>query len=122
MRRCSKLHVCELCDEGCKRTPSGGRSTNGMHLRVPRASPLIRLWDVAQQVATMFAAMKDTDYGKNPAFQKNFMEAWRPLLKQTAEGKIVKDLAKCDFSIIAAHLDEEKEKKKNMSKEEKVGE
>jgi len=38
----------------------------------------------------MWAALRDTDYGKNPVFQKNFMDGWLLLLKGTPEGKIVK--------------------------------
>jgi DNA topoisomerase-1 len=68
----------------------------------------------------MFAAMRETEYAKNPIFQKNFMDAWRPLLKETPEAKVIKDLAQCDFSLIGAHLDEEKEKKKGLAKEDKA--
>jgi len=73
-----------------------------------------------EEVATMFAAMKDTDYGKNPIFQKNFMDSWRPLLKKTPEGKPIKDLSKCDFSRIADYLADAAARKKEMGKEEKA--
>jgi len=54
---------------------------------VPHGKPLIydgqrvHLTPEQEEVATMFAGMKDTDYGKNPLFQGNFMKCWRPLLK-----------------------------------------
>ena len=58
-----------------------------------------------EEVATMYAAMLTTDYVKKEAFQRNFMASWRPLLKKSEAGKPVKDLALCDFTAIAAHLD-----------------
>ena len=37
-----------------------------------------------------------------------------------AEGKVVKELSKCDFGPIARYLDDLKEQKKEMSKDEKA--
>ena len=37
-----------------------------------------------------------------------------------AEGKVVKELSKCDFGPIARYLDDLTEQKKEMSKEEKA--
>ncbi|KAL4351945.1 hypothetical protein GQ457_06G022030 [Hibiscus cannabinus] len=69
-----------------------------------------------QEVATMFAVMKDTDYMSKPQFKKNFWEDWSKLL---GKNHIIKDLDKCDFTpIFEWHL-QEKEKKKQMSTEEK---
>ena len=70
-----------------------------------------------EEVATMYAAMLTTDYVKKEAFQRNFMASWRPLLKKSEAGKPVKDLALCDFTAIAAHLDAQRELKKGLSAE-----
>ncbi|KAK8712399.1 hypothetical protein V6N13_147639 [Hibiscus sabdariffa] len=69
-----------------------------------------------QEVATMFAVMKDTDYMSKPQFKKNFWEDWSKLL---GKNHIIKDLDECDFTPIYEWHLQEKEKKKQMSSEEK---
>ncbi|KAK8501727.1 hypothetical protein V6N12_002463 [Hibiscus sabdariffa] len=69
-----------------------------------------------EEVATMFAVMKDTDYMSKPQFKKNFWEDWSKLL---GRNHIIKDLDKCDFTPIYEWHLQEKEKKKQMSSEEK---
>ncbi|KAK8589142.1 hypothetical protein V6N13_088011 [Hibiscus sabdariffa] len=69
-----------------------------------------------QEVATMFAVMKDTDYMSKQQFKKNFWEDWSKLL---GKNHIIKDLDKCDFTPIYEWHLQEKEKKKQMSSEEK---
>ncbi|KAL4376606.1 hypothetical protein GQ457_02G037250 [Hibiscus cannabinus] len=69
-----------------------------------------------EEVATMFAVMKDTDYMSKPQFMKNFWEDWSKLL---GRNHIIKDLDKCDFTPIYEWHLQEKEKKKHMSSEEK---
>jgi len=89
--------ACEGIPEGrggMRGDTGGGRRGGGETASAPL--PLGCVWVsltrlvFAWQVATMWAAMKDTDYGKNPVFQKNFMDGWLPLLKATPEGKIIK--------------------------------
>ncbi|XVF70764.1 hypothetical protein PTKIN_Ptkin11bG0188500 [Pterospermum kingtungense] len=69
-----------------------------------------------EEVATMFAVMKDTDYMSKPQFKKNFWEDWSKLL---GKNHIIKNLDRCDFTPIYEWHLQEKEKKKQMSSEEK---
>jgi len=80
----------------------------------------VALSPAQEEVATFYAAMKDTDFGQDPTFQKNFFEDWRALLTKTPEGKAVKAFDKCDFGRIQAHVKAEDQKKKDRSKEEKL--
>ncbi|KAK9844953.1 hypothetical protein WJX74_009017 [Apatococcus lobatus] len=70
-----------------------------------------------EEVATMFAVMKETDYMKHERFLRNFWDAFKPIL---GKGHVIRDLKKCDFSPIYEHHMAEREKKKAMPKEEKV--
>jgi len=47
----------------------------------------IALTPAQEEVATMFAALLDTDYARNPVFVKNFFHDWQKLL-----GKVVANL------------------------------
>ncbi|XP_022753082.1 DNA topoisomerase 1 alpha-like isoform X2 [Durio zibethinus] len=69
-----------------------------------------------EEVATMFAVMKDTDYMSKTQFKKNFWEDWSKLL---GKKHTIKKLDRCDFSPIYEWHLQEKEKKKQMSSEEK---
>ena len=72
-----------------------------------------------EEVATMFAAMINTDYAKKEIFQKNFMKSWRRLLKSHTETEHIKYFNKCDFSRIAEYLDEQSAIKKQMTSDQK---
>ncbi|KAE8713703.1 DNA topoisomerase 1 [Hibiscus syriacus] len=76
----------------------------------------IDLTSEQEEVATMFAVMKDTDYMSKPQFKKNFWEDWSKIL---GKNHIIKSLEKCDFTPIYEWHLQEKEKKKQMSSEEK---
>ncbi|OMP04341.1 DNA topoisomerase I [Corchorus olitorius] len=69
-----------------------------------------------EEVATMYAVMKDTDYMNKEQFKKNFWEDWSKIL---GKNHIIKDLKNCDFDKIYEWHLLEKEKKKQMSAEEK---
>ncbi|GLT50932.1 hypothetical protein SLA2020_243870 [Shorea laevis] len=69
-----------------------------------------------EEVATMFAVMKDTDYMSKPQFKKNFWDDWSKIL---GKNHVIKDLKKCDFTPIYEWHMNEKEKKKQMTSEEK---
>ncbi|KAK1274463.1 DNA topoisomerase 1 [Acorus gramineus] len=69
-----------------------------------------------EEVATMFAVMKDTDYATKPTFIENFMNDWRQIL---GRNHVIKKFELCDFTPIYEWHMKEKEKKKNMSTEEK---
>lgn len=69
-----------------------------------------------EEVATMYAAMLETDYvkQKKPVFLKNFWEEFKAIL---GKGHKIKSLEKCDFQDIYDHLMKEREAKKALSKE-----
>lgn len=69
-----------------------------------------------EEVATMYAAMLETDYvkQKKPVFLKNFWEEFKTIL---GKGHKIKCLEKCDFQDIYDHLMTEREAKKALSKE-----
>ncbi|KAB5534466.1 hypothetical protein DKX38_017552 [Salix brachista] len=69
-----------------------------------------------EEVATMFAVMKDTEYVKKPQFLQNFWNDWRILL---GKNHVIQKLEICDFNPIYEWHEKEKEKKKQMSTEEK---
>lgn len=69
-----------------------------------------------EEVATMFAVMKDTDYASKPRFIENFMNDWRQIL---GKNHVIKKFELCDFSPIYEWHLSEKEKKKQMTPEEK---
>ncbi|CAM6101329.1 unnamed protein product [Calypogeia fissa] len=69
-----------------------------------------------EEVATMFAVMKDTDYATKPKFIENFWGDWQPIL---GKKHVIQDFEGCDFTPIYDWHMAEKEKKKNMSSEEK---
>ncbi|CAK9321786.1 unnamed protein product [Citrullus colocynthis] len=69
-----------------------------------------------EEVATMFAVMKDTDYMLKPKFKENFWNDWRKLL---GKNHVIQNLDDCDFTPIYDWYQTEKEKKKQMTTEEK---
>ncbi|OAY28419.1 DNA topoisomerase 1 alpha isoform X1 [Manihot esculenta] len=69
-----------------------------------------------EEVATMFAVMKDTDYMLKQKFLENFWNDWRKLL---GKNHVIQKLEDCDFTPIYEWHQREKEKKKQMSTEEK---
>ncbi|KAG8046514.1 hypothetical protein GUJ93_ZPchr0008g13757 [Zizania palustris] len=69
-----------------------------------------------EEVATMFAVMKDTDYATKKTFIENFFTDWRKIL---GKNHIIKKFDLCDFTPIYEWHLREKEKKKQMTSEEK---
>ncbi|KAL2323774.1 hypothetical protein Fmac_028153 [Flemingia macrophylla] len=69
-----------------------------------------------EEVATMFAVMRDTDYMQKDRFKDNFWNDWRKLL---GKNHAIQNLKDCDFSPIYDWYQSEKEKKKQMSSDEK---
>ncbi|EGD78186.1 DNA binding/DNA topoisomerase type I [Salpingoeca rosetta] len=72
----------------------------------------------AEEVATFYAAMLERDYVKKPVFNKNFFADWKTTMT-AQEKKDIKDLKKCDFSLIHRFLKQRAEERKGASKEEK---
>ncbi|KAM0884473.1 hypothetical protein ACQ4PT_030965 [Festuca glaucescens] len=69
-----------------------------------------------EEVATMFAVMKDTEYASKETFTNNFFNDWRNIL---GTKHVVKKFQLCDFTPIYEWHLQEKEKKKQMTTEEK---
>ncbi|KAG6554934.1 hypothetical protein Mapa_003518 [Marchantia paleacea] len=69
-----------------------------------------------EEIATMFAVMKDTEYATKAKFIENFWNDWKPVL---GSRHVIKDFEGCDFTPIYNWHMAEKEKKKNMTAEEK---
>ncbi|CAH9103069.1 unnamed protein product [Cuscuta epithymum] len=69
-----------------------------------------------EEVATMYAVMLDTEYMNKPKFKENFMNDWKKIL---GTNHIIQSLEHCDFRPIYEWYQKEKEKRKQMSPEEK---
>ncbi|CAA0814312.1 DNA topoisomerase 1 [Striga hermonthica] len=69
-----------------------------------------------EEVATMYAVTLDTDYMNKPQFKENFMADWRKIL---GKNHVIKSLEHCDFTPIYEWHQKEKDKKKQMTSEEK---
>ncbi|GMH08897.1 hypothetical protein Nepgr_010737 [Nepenthes gracilis] len=76
----------------------------------------VDLTPVQEEVATMYAVMLETDYVQKSKFNENFFNDWKKIL---GKNHIIQDLKKCDFTPIHQWHLTEKEKKKQMSSEEK---
>ena len=75
----------------------------------------IILSDLAEEYATLYAKYIDSDYMNNNKFKKNFWKDFKKILKVKID-----NLEDIDFSLIKKYLDDQSEKRKNMSKEEKL--
>ncbi|XP_051201318.1 DNA topoisomerase 1 beta [Lolium perenne] len=76
----------------------------------------VELTPAEEEVATMFAVMKDTEYAGKKTFIDNFFGDWRKVL---GKNHIIKKFELCDFTPIYEWHLVEKEKKKQMTSEEK---
>ncbi|KAI8347617.1 hypothetical protein EDC96DRAFT_486442 [Choanephora cucurbitarum] len=79
----------------------------------------ITLSPEAEEVASFFAALLETDHAQNPVFQKNFFEDWKEVLKKDPKNPKITDFNKCDFRPIWAKFEKDKELKKQLTKEQK---
>eukprot|EP00808_Paulinella_micropora_P022529 g41298.t1 len=68
----------------------------------------VELTPEAEEVATFYAVMLETDYVKNPTFNKNFFKDWKKIL---GNDHIIQDFQKCDFRPIYDWAIARKEKK-----------
>ncbi|MCO5607990.1 hypothetical protein L7F22_062192 [Adiantum nelumboides] len=76
----------------------------------------VTLTPAQEEVATMFAVMRETDYVTKQKFLSNFWNDWRKIL---GPGHVIQKLESCDFTPIYEWHLAEKEKKKSLSSEEK---
>ncbi|KAK3278754.1 DNA topoisomerase 1 [Cymbomonas tetramitiformis] len=79
----------------------------------------VDLTPAEEEVAGFFAVMKDTDYAGKAVFVKNFWTDFQRILTPKSKA-IVKDFKKCDWTPMYNYFFEQREKKKQMTKEEKL--
>ncbi|KAI8999966.1 eukaryotic DNA topoisomerase I [Gaertneriomyces semiglobifer] len=89
----------------------------------------IELSPEAEEVATFYAQMLETEYiaggdtedlqERSKVFKSNFFADWRVILNNTMPNHPIRRLDKCDFTPIAEHVENLREMKKTMTKEEK---
>ncbi|KAI8620897.1 hypothetical protein BC830DRAFT_1096703 [Chytriomyces sp. MP71] len=79
----------------------------------------IKLEPDSEEVATFFAGIIGTDYEKNKTFVANFFRDFQTVLKREKMPSPIKVFEKCDFTPIYQHLQDEKEKRKSMTKDQK---
>ncbi|XP_026383337.1 DNA topoisomerase 1 beta-like [Papaver somniferum] len=72
----------------------------------------VELTPEQEEVATMFAVMKDTEFAAKPKFIENFMNDWRVIL---GKEHVIKKFHLCDFTPIYDWHQNEKDKKKQLS-------
>jgi DNA topoisomerase I len=72
---------------------------------------------LAEEYATLFTKYLDTKYMNINNFKKNFWKDFKPTLPNNLN---IKNLEEIDFSLIKKYLDEQKEKKSQLTKEEKA--
>ena len=75
----------------------------------------IKLPPLAEEYLSLYIRYLDTDYALNKKFHSNFFKSWKTSIK----GLGIESLDKCNFDEIKIYLEKEKEKKKEISKEEK---
>ncbi|KAI9489240.1 hypothetical protein BDB00DRAFT_844483 [Zychaea mexicana] len=80
----------------------------------------ITLSPEAEEVASFFAALLESDHAKNPTFQKNFFRDWQDVLKKEPRNPKITSFDRCDFRPIWEKFEKDREKKKQMTKEEKL--
>jgi DNA topoisomerase I len=75
----------------------------------------------AEEVASFFAALIETDHGKNPTFQQNFFSDFKDVLKdcKSKYKETIKEFGKCNFKLMFDYFAGLKEEKKAMTKEQK---
>ncbi|KAJ6625604.1 hypothetical protein B0H10DRAFT_2002165 [Mycena sp. CBHHK59/15] len=85
---------------------------NGQELDLPPA---------AEEVATFYAALIETDHAQDATFNKNFFEDWKTVLKKhpPRDGTKVTTFTLCDFRPMFEYFEAEKAKKKALSSQEK---
>ncbi|KAF9417046.1 DNA topoisomerase 1 [Podila epigama] len=72
-----------------------------------------------EEVASFFAALLYSDHAENPVFQENFFKDFSKLARKHKTVPEIKQFKLCDFTPMYDYFEKEKEKKKNMTKEQK---
>jgi len=79
------------------------------------------LSESSEELATYWASCIGSDYEFKDLFRKNFWDSWTPTMTDEERDKI-ESLDNCDFSLIRARIEHDREQKKARSKEEKDAE
>lgn len=83
----------------------------------------IELEPEIEEIAGFYAQLLDTEWVENPIFRKNFFQDFLKVLNKNRNEKepphLIRELDKCDFTPIQRYYLDLKEKRKNMTKEEK---
>ncbi|KAJ7924855.1 DNA topoisomerase I [Mycena leptocephala] len=85
---------------------------NGKNLDLPPA---------AEEVASFYAALIESDHAQSADFNKNFFEDWQTVLKKhpPRDGTKVTSFTLCDFRPMFEYFEAEKAKKKSLTSQEK---
>ncbi|KAF9902003.1 DNA topoisomerase 1 [Linnemannia zychae] len=79
----------------------------------------ITLAPPVEEIAGFFGALLFTEHAENPTFQENFFKDFAKVAKAHKTVPEITSFKKCDFTPMYEYFQAEKEKKKNMTKEEK---
>ena len=71
----------------------------------------------AEEASLFYAKYLETEYIKNPRFNKNFWKDYKKILNKDLN---IIDFNKCDFTLFYKYLISEKEKKMSLTKEDKI--
>lgn len=90
------------------------------HVKMYYDGKPVNLPPEAEEVAGFFAALLETDHGKNPVFQKNFFNDFLMVLQESGGCNVnITDFNKCDFTKMFAYFEQLKEEKKKLTRDEK---
>mmetsp|Transcript_2140 Transcript_2140/g.3225 ORF Transcript_2140/g.3225 Transcript_2140/m.3225 type:complete len:630 (-) Transcript_2140:370-2259(-) len=121
----SKANASSKCDEGKGEIMWTTLRHNGVlfppeyephNVKILYDGKPVTLNSEQEEVATMFAVMKDTDYMNKQIFLDNFWEGFKEVL---GKSHVIKCLSKCDFTPIYDYHIAQRDLKKNMTKEAK---
>ncbi|KAF9132070.1 DNA topoisomerase 1 [Mortierella sp. 14UC] len=79
----------------------------------------ITLAPPVEEIAGFFGALLFTEHAENPTFQENFFKDFAKVAKAHKTVPEITSFKKCDFTPMYEYFQAEKEKRKNMTKEEK---
>lgn len=79
----------------------------------------MKLSEESEEIAGFYARLLDHEYTSKVAFNNNFFKDWRKVMNKK-EREVITDLHKCNFRHLQAYFNEQSEKNRNRTKEEKL--
>lgn len=79
----------------------------------------VTLSPASEEVATFFATVLGTQHAENATFCQNFFKDFKRILSKYDPSCPIREFQKCDFTPILRWIEEQRERKKQLSKEEK---